>query len=356
MTTQARGADASDNRAGGGKPKARHPFAVWLKELPPGLWMLLLQMLVFSAIDYHFNGNLNYLGRGNLGNILVQSAPLMILSFAQTLIVLTQGTDLSLGAQVSLVTVVWVLLANRGVNIYAAAAAGLAAAVAIGSLNGLLVSKGRIPPFIATFGTQNVAMSTALLLTAGSSIYHYHPIFEWVMETNLAASPPLPGFIANGVMIFTRMPVIIAAGAFALTWILLYRTKFGTNIFGLGGNQEALALAGISIAGSYVKTYAYAGFLAGVCGLLTACRVESGQPIGAMGWEFEAVAATLLGGTSLREGRGGVTGTIIGVLFLMSLRNGLNYHGISAMYQNAIIGSIVMLAIVVDGLVRRGRD
>lgn len=360
MTTQVHRADKDCARPA--PEKTENGFIRWLKNLPPGLWMLLLQMLLFTAIDvfkvakfdmYNLTdsfarlaeiklSSIKYLNSGNLENIMVQSAPLMILSFAQTLIVLTQGTDLSLGAQVSLVTVVWVWLANHGVNIYAAAAVAVVVVVCVGSLNGLLVSKGRIPPFIATFGMQNVAMSTALLLTAGSSIYFYHPIFEAVMESRV-----------GGVV---RVPIIIAACAFVLTWVLLYRTKFGTNIFGLGGNQEALSLAGVSITRSYIKTYAYAGFLAGVCGLLFACRVESGQPIGAMGWEFEAVAATLLGGTSLREGRGGVTGTIIGVLFLLSLRNGLNYHGISAMYQNAIIGSIVMLAIVVDALVRRGRE
>ena len=333
MTTQARNFEAPSGR--GGQERESAGFIAWLKSLPPGLWMLLVLMLFFSLTTS------NYFDRNNWRNILVQSVPLMILSFAQTLIVLTQGTDLSLGAQVSLVTVVWVSLARAGVNIGLAAGLSVVAAMLVGVGNGLLVSKGRIPPFIATFGMQNVALSTALLITTGSSIYFYHPIFEAVMETRFFHVP---------------VPVIVAACAFVLTWVLLYRTKFGTNIFGLGGNQEALSLAGVSIARCYVKTYAYAGFLAGVCGLVTTCRVESGQPIVGMGWEFEAVAATLLGGTSLREGRGGVSGTIIGVLLLVVLRNGLNVSGISAMYQNAIIGSIVMLAIVIDALVRRGRE
>lgn len=309
----------------------------WLakvKAVPPGLWMLGILVFIFSV------NSKNYFHASNLRNILVQSVPLMILSFAQTLIVLTQGTDLSLGALVSLVTVLWVWLAKAGCNIYLAALLAVAAVVAIGYVNGLLVSKGRIPPFIATFGTQNVAMSIALLMTAGSSIYFYHPIFEAVMESHFLHVP---------------VPVLIAAAAFGLTWVLLYRTRFGTNVFALGGNQEALSLAGVSIAGSYIKTYAYAGLLAGLCGLLTTCRVESGQPVVGMGWEFESVAATLLGGTSLREGRGGVSGTIIGVLLLTVLRNGLNVSGISAMYQNALIGAIVMLAIVVDALIRRSR-
>lgn len=307
----------------------------WLKGLPPGLYMILLLMLIFSLRSDTF------LTSSNLTSVVRQSVPLMILAFGQTLIVLTQGTDLSLGMQASFVTVMWVFLANKGVNIYAAAAMAVLATVCIGSINGLLVSKGKLPPFIATFGMQNIVMSASLLITGGASIYFYHPVFEFVMESHVW---------------FIPTPVFIAMLAFALTWVLLYRTRFGTNIFGLGGNQEALTLAGVSITKAYIKTYAYTGFLAGICGLVTACRVESGQPIVGLGWEFEAVAATLLGGTSMREGRGGIAGTILGVLLLAVLRNGLNQVGVSAIYQNAIIGTVVMLAIVIDALIRRYRD
>ncbi|WP_312642493.1 ABC transporter permease [Hydrogenoanaerobacterium sp.] len=310
-------------------------LATRIKNLPPVVWMLLVLVTVFSITTP------NYFALSNLRNILVQSVALMILAFAQTLIVLTQGTDLSLGAQVSLVTVLWVFLAKAGVNIYLSAVMAVAATVLVGVINGLLVAKGKIPPFIATFGMQNILGSISLLLTAGSSIYFSHYIFRFVTET---------------VILFIPLPVWIAAAMFGLTWVLLYRTKFGINIFGLGGNQEALTLAGVNTVKCYVKTYAYAGFLAGICGLLTACRVESGQPIVGTGWEFEAVAATLLGGTSLREGKGGIAGTISGVLLLTVLRNGLNVSGVSAMYQNAIIGIIVLLAIVIDAMVRRMRN
>lgn len=306
-----------------------------LKTIPPGVWMLLILMAVYSALSPSF------LTLSNLSSVIRQSAPLMILAFGQTLIILTQGTDLSLGMQASMVTVVWVALASAGVDFYAAACIAVLCAVATGVVNGLLVSRGRIPPFIATFGMMNIVMSASLLITGGASIYFYHPLFEFVMESRVW---------------FVPTPVFIAMLAFALTWVLLYKTRFGTNIFGLGGNQEALSLAGVSIVKAYVKTYAFTGFLAGVCGFVAACRVESGQPIVGMGWEFEAVAAALLGGTSLREGRGGVTGTIAGVLLLMILRNGLNHVGVSAIFQNAVIGAVVMLAIVIDALIRKYRD
>lgn len=214
---------------------------------------------------------------------------------------------------------------------------GIMAAVLIGAVNGLIVAKGNLPPFIATFGMQNIVNSISLMLTAGSSIYISSTLYQVVTERKLLALP---------------MMVWIAAVMFVLVWIVLNRTKFGTNIHALGGNREAMVLAGISPLKCQIKTFAFAGFLAGITGIVTLCRVESGQPIVANGWEFQAVAATLLGGTSMREGKGNVTGTIFGVLLIQVIKNGLNVCGVSAIYQNAIIGSIVLTAIVIDAVVR----
>lgn len=306
-----------------------------IRHTPPIVWMMFLMLILFTlAAD-------NYLSVQNVLNILRQSVPLLILAIGQTMVVLTAGTDLSLGAQVSFVTVIWILLARSGVNIYLAAMCAVLLAVVIGIINGLLVSKGKVPAFIATFGTQNIVNSISLVLTMGSSIYFSHSIFRTVYENSLFMIP---------------VPIWIAIIVFGISWILLYRTKFGTNIFGLGGNVEALNLAGVNTTLNYVKTYAFAGFLAGIAGLITACRVESGQPTVGAGWEFEAVAATILGGTSFTEGKGGIGGTVLGVLFLNMLRNGLNISGVSAMYQNAIIGIIVLCAIVMDALMRRNRN
>lgn len=303
----------------------------WLKNIPPVAWMLVFLIVVFSVIEP------SYLAFSNFRNVLIQSTPLMILAFGQTCVVLTQGTDLSLGAQVSFVTVFTVWLAQRGVPMGLAMIMGIMAAVLIGAVNGLIVAKGNLPPFIATFGMQNIVNSISLMLTAGSSIYISSTLYQVVTERKLLALP---------------MMVWIAAVMFVLVWIVLNRTKFGTNIHALGGNREAMVLAGISPLKCQIKTFAFAGFLAGITGIVTLCRVESGQPIVANGWEFQAVAATLLGGTSMREGKGNVTGTIFGVLLIQVIKNGLNVCGVSAIYQNAIIGSIVLTAIVIDAVVR----
>lgn len=302
-----------------------------LKALPPVSWMLLLIIIVFSLASP------NYLTFSNFHNILIQATPLMIVAFAQTCIVLTQGTDLSLGAQVSFVTVLIVYLAKRGVPLFAGMVIAVLLAAVIGSVNGIIVAKGHILPFIATFGMQNIVNSISLLLTSGSSIYYPSYTYRFVTEATF---------------LFIPMMVWIAILVFIMVWIVLKKTKFGTNIIGLGGNREALALAGINPVKNLIKTYAFAGFIAGIAGIVTLCRVESGQPTVAAGWEFQAVAATLLGGTSLREGKGGVTGTIFGVLLITIVKNGLNIVGVRSIYQNAIIGSIVLLAILIDAVIK----
>ena len=302
-----------------------------LKNIPPVAYMLIVIITVFSFMDPH------YFSFSNFRNVLIQSTPLMILAFGQTCIVLTQGTDLSLGAQVSFVTVFTVFLAQRGIILEVAMIIAVLCTVLIGAINGTIVAKGNIPPFIATYGMQNIVNSISLLLTAGSSIYFSSFTYRIVTETTILMIP---------------LMVWVAVVVFIIVWIVLKKTKFGTNIHGLGGNKEALVLAGISPIKCLIKTYAFAGFIAGIAGIITLCRVESGQPIVATGWEFQAVAATLLGGSSLREGKGGVTGTIFGVLLIQIIKNGLNVIGVQSIMQNAIIGSIVLAAIIIDAVVR----
>ena len=302
-----------------------------LKNIPPVAYMLIVIITVFSFMDPH------YFSFSNFRNVLIQSTPLMILAFGQTCIVLTQGTDLSLGAQVSFVTVFTVFLAQRGIILEVAMIIAVLCTVLIGAINGTIVAKGNIPPFIATYGMQNIVNSISLLLTAGSSIYFSSFTYRIVTETTILMIP---------------LMVWVAVVVFIIVWIVLKKTKFGTNIHGLGGNKEALVLAGISPVKYLIKTYAFAGFIAGIAGIITLCRVESGQPIVATGWEFQAVAATLLGGSSLREGKGGVTGIIFGVLLIQIIKNGLNVIGVQSIMQNAIIGSIVLAAIIIDAVVR----
>lgn len=306
-----------------------------IRSVPPVVWIMIVLMTSFSILSP------DYLKFKNMSNIVIQSVPLMLVAFAQTLIVLTQGTDLSLGMQVSLTSVLWVYLMTLGVPIYIGAPIAIVVSMLSGAINGMIVSKWKIPPFIATLGMQNILYSIALLLTAGSSIYFPSKVFRVVAEMKIIGLP---------------LTVWITALMFVITWTILYKTKLGTHVFGLGGNAEALVLAGVSTVKSSIMIYAYAGFLTAISGLLITCRLESGQPVVGQGWEFEAVAAVLLGGTSMREGKGGITGTIFGVLLITIIKNGLNLVGLFSIYQNAVIGVIILAAIVIDNVARRLKD
>jgi len=303
-----------------------------INKIPQVVWMIIALVVVFTIIEP------SYFSSRNFSNVLIQSIPLLILALGQTLIILTQGTDLSLGTQVSFVTVLWVFLAQKGVPMAVGAILVVGINMLIGVINGTVVSKGKIPPFIATLGMQNILYGLALLITGGSSIYFASDIYIFITETRI---------------LFILLPIWIAIAVFGLTYLVLYKTKLGTNIFAVGGNAEALTLAGAKIHITMIKTYAFVAFLAGIAGLITTCRVESGQPVVAVGWEFESVAAALLGGSSLKNGKGGIVGTVFGVIFIQLLKNGLNIVGISTLYQNALIGAIILSAIIIDEFSRR---
>ncbi len=304
-------------------------FVDVLKSVPPVLYMLLLMIIVFSVIEP------NYLSTRNFKNILVQCVPLMIMAFAQTVTILTEGIDMSLNAVVNIVTVLSVWLATKGVPLLLGMLISVLVAILIGAIKGFFVAKFELPPFIVTYGMQNIVNSIALLLTSGASIYFASTIYQSVTKTF---------FIVPG-------NVYVAILMFIITYVMLKRTKLGANIRALGGNPESLTLAGVNPSTSLIKTYAFAGFLTGIAGLMMLCRVESGQPIVANGLEFQAVAATVLGGTSLRHGKGGVAGTILGVLLIQVIQNGLNVIGVPAIYQSVSTGGIVLTAIIINALI-----
>lgn len=303
-----------------------------LLRIPPALYMMLVLMLVYGVLVD------NYFTIQNMANIFSQAAPLLVIACGQTLIVLLQGTDLSLGSIVSVVSVLWIVLLNQGFMMWAAILIVLVVATAFGVLNGAIVAKGLLPAFIVTLGTQNIFKSIALLLCGSHTVYFDHPIFRT---------------IAKGKVLGLPYSVWIALACFLFTWVVLRKTRFGMKVTGLGGNEEALTLAGASISKNTIKAFAYAGLMAGIGGLLVCCRIESGNPNSGNGLEFNAVAAVLLGGTSMREGRGGVGGTIFGVLFMQVLKSGLTQVGLSSIYQNAIIGIVVLVAIIFDAFLKK---
>ena len=306
-----------------------------LAQIPPAVWIIFILVIFFgSQVDGFFSGS-------NLRTFLITAAPLLVLAFGQTLVIMTQGTDLSVGSIISTVSVLWVLLMKMGMPAAAAMVLSVLAGGVAGLFNGILVAKLKIPAFIATLGTQNIFASVALVLSNNTTIHISKNIFS---------------NITYGNFLFIPICVWIAIICFCISLLILKRTRFGMKIVALGGNSEALNLAGVNVASKMILAFVFAGIMAGISGILMACRIESGNPLAGEGWEFNSIAAVLLGGTSMRDGNGTVVGTIFGVFFIQIVKTGLNQIGLESIYQNALIGGTVLSAIIVDACIKRVRD
>jgi ribose transport system permease protein len=280
----------------------------------------------------------NFLEGANLRNVAVQSTILLLIALPMTLIILTEGLDLSVGAVLTLANVVLAMVAVRTGGVALALLAALGVGAVFGLLNGTLVARLGIPPFVATLGTLGVAQGLALLATDGQSV---------------VGIPESVQMFYDGSLIGVPAPLWIAAAAYLVFHLALYHTRFGAYVFALGGNREALGLAGVRMRLYLVGVYVIAGLMAGVAALLLTARISSGHPTAALGMEFDAIAAVALGGTSFEKGKGWLLGTLIGVLAVGVLRNGLNLMGVTSAVQVAAIGFLVIFALAIDAL--RGR-
>lgn len=306
-----------------------------IASMPPAIYIIVVLLIVFSAMSESF------FSLSTFTNIINQSSTLLLLACGQTLVVMLQGTDLSLGFQLSVVSVFWVWLLNHGVSMPMAILLAVLSGVFMGVINGLLVAKLNIPVFIVTLSMANIYRSIALLLSDGFSLTYSSKLFSHVK------SVPYLGF---------PLATWIAVFGFLLTLFVLHKTRLGIRVRALGGNPEALRLAGSNTAMHIVKTFAYVGFMSSLAGLVLTCRVSSGNPLGGDGYEFNAVAAALLGGSSLREGNGDVSGTLFGVLMLQMFKSGLQIVGVSSLYQTFLIGAVVILALVIDAIIKKSRN
>jgi ribose transport system permease protein len=294
----------------------------------PGLLLMLAVMLggfAFATRDFTTPGNLL--------NILLQSSVLLLIALPMTFVILTEGLDLSIGAVLSLCSVALAQTALATGSFMAALSVALLVGGLIGALNGGLVAYLRIPPFVATLGTLGVAQSLALIVTGGQSV------------TGL---PDSVLFVYGGSVLGVRVPILLMIAAYALMHTLLYRTRFGSYVFALGGNREALTLAGVPWRRILVMVYVLAGAWAGLAGLLMAGRLNSGHPTAGIGMEFDAIAAVALGGTSFERGNGWLMGTLLGVLTIGILRNGLNLLAVSSALQVCCIGLLVILTFTLE--------
>ena len=305
-----------------------------IARVPGAAVMLVVLMVVFTA------GNPSFATLPNLTNIAMQSSVLMLISLPMTFVIMTEGLDLSVGAVVTLSSLILAMVAVATGSIALAIVAGLAVGLACGLVNGWLVAGLGLPPFVATLGTLGIAEGLSLVVSGGQSV---------------AGLPQaLLGFY-SGTAAGIPAPVLMVAATYGLMHLLLYRTAFGSYVFALGGNREALAFAGVRYRLVLAGVYALSGLVAGLAGLLLTARLNAGHPTAGIGYEFDAIAAVAIGGTSFERGNGWLPGTVLGVATIGVLRNGLNLLTVPSSLQVSCVGLLVILAFIVESLKRPGR-
>ncbi|WP_457964227.1 ABC transporter permease [Arthrobacter sp. D1-29] len=307
----------------------------------------LQQLLAFGSLIVLvvFFGAMNsrFLLPGNLSDILLSTVVIGLLALGATFVIITGGIDLSVGTGMSLCSVmVGVVLTYLGLPLWAGVVGGILMGALIGAVNGFLISFLKIPPFIATLATMLVAQGMALVVSGTKPIY-----FTGTEGfSNLALGKPIVGLvIPNAVFIFFAVATV--AG------VVMSKTLLGRYTFSIGSNEEATALSGINVRSWKLWIYTAAGAFTGLAGVIIAARLNSAQPGQGMGYELQAIAAVVIGGTSLAGGKGSIVGTVIGALIMSVLTNGLRVISVPQEWQNVAIGVVILVAVYLDMLRRK---
>jgi ribose transport system permease protein len=310
------------------------------------LLALALMILALSVLSEHF------LTPDNGWNILRQISVNLCLSIGMTLVILSGGIDLSVGAILALAGAVAAgLLKNGaelplfGVMLQFTTAGAIVAGVLVGGLlgwcNGFSITRFQLPPFVATLGMLSIARGLTMLWTGGFPITGLGQDF---------------GHIGTGAVLGMPMPVWIMLALVALFVLVTRRMRFGRHLYAVGGNERAARLTGLHVNRIKIAVYTLAGALAGVAGLIVTARLDSAQPNAGLGYELDSIAAVVIGGTSLSGGRGSVMGTVLGCLIIGVLNNGLFLLNVSPFWQQVIKGGVILLAVAIDKMNVRNRE
>ena len=298
------------------------------------LWGLVILCVVMTILSPYF------LTFNNLFNVGTQIAVIAILALGQTFVIVSGGIDLSVGSVLGLAGIVFgwaTAVANLPLPL--ALALGVGAGASAGLINGLLITLGNLPPFIATLAMLSAARGLALVISGGVPLN------------------PIPGPIlslgSGDLFGFVPLPVILMLVMWAITVGILRSTYAGRAMYAIGGNEEASRLSGINVSRQKLLIYTLSGLFAGIAGILLTARLASAQPQAGFTFELDAIAAVVIGGASLSGGVGSASGTLIGALILGVLRNGLNLLNVSAFWQQVVIGAVIALAVMTDTLRRR---
>ncbi|ENM3921541.1 ribose ABC transporter permease [Vibrio cholerae] len=302
----------------------------WLIE-QKSLIALLFLVVVVSFL------NPNFFTVDNILNILRQTSVNAIIAVGMTLVILTAGIDLSVGSVLALCGAFAATLVAMEVPVLVAVPTALLAGAALGAISGIIIAKGKVQAFIATLVTMTLLRGVTMVYTDGRPI-----------STGFTDTADTFAWFGTGYALGIPVPVWLMVMVFAGAWYLLNHTRFGRYVYAVGGNESATRLSGINVDRVKIGVYAICGLLAALAGIIVTSRLSSAQPTAGMGYELDAIAAVVLGGTSLMGGKGRIMGTLIGALIIGFLNNALNLLDVSSYYQMIAKAVVILLAVLVD--------
>ena len=273
-----------------------------------------------------------FLKTENLRNVLVQIAVFTLLAFGETFIIIMGHIDVSVGMSIALSGCVSAMVMSNTQSLTLAVLAGIGMGMLIGLINGFLITQFKIPAFIATLAMTTVARGAVLIITKG------------VPVTNLGNYT----VFGQGSILGIPNPILILALFMIISWLLLHKMQFGRHLFAIGGNINAAYAAGVRVKKVVMKAFLYNGVLVGVAGIVFMSRINSGWPAAGLGYEFIAISAVVIGGTSLMGGRGAIVGTLLGSLIIGVITNILNLLNVNAYWQQVARGLIIAIAVILD--------
>ncbi|RYG89284.1 ABC transporter permease [Loktanella sp. IMCC34160] len=298
----------------------------------PVVWILLVAVLMAVILSFL---SPFFMTVGNMTNLSKQVSIVAILAAGQAVVIISGGIDLSVGSVLAFSAVVIGTLIQMDVNPTLAMFAGLLAGTFAGWINGMVITRAKIPPFIATLGMLGIARGMALAITGGVS----HPVLS-----------PLFLYIGNAKLLGLPIPLYFVIVTFLVVGIMMHKTVFGRHVYAIGGNERVARLQGIPVDRQKVKIYALSGFLAALAAVVMTGRLAATPPSVAQAIELQAIAAVIIGGVSFVGGRGIVLTALIGALIMAMITNGLNILGISSFYQQVLIGVVIIVAVWLDNL------
>lgn len=292
----------------------------------------ILPVMIAIGIVFSFLAP-NFMTEGNMLNIARQASINIVLAAGMTFVILTGGIDLSVGAILGSTAVVAIITSLAPEWSWAAIPVALLTGLAMGAANGALVAYVGLPPFIVTLGSFTALRGVAYLLAGGTTVINSEIGFEWIGNAYLGPAPWL---------------VVIALGVVALSWFILRRTVLGVHVYAVGGNAQAARLTGIKVGLVLMFVYAISGLFSGLGGVMSASRLYSANGNLGVGYELDAIAAVILGGTSFVGGIGTVIGTLFGALIIAMLNNGLTLMNVSFFWQLVVKGLVIIIAVIID--------